>query len=278
MDPHGTAIAVVVGVVQGVFEWLPVSSEGNLVLVLAALSFDPESAVRLALFVHAGTAVSALAYYREEFADAIGSIPYWRPRTAFSRSTATLSYVAVATAASAVVGLLAYALLQSVVSALTGGGVVVLVGLLLVVTGLVHRISDGDGPVRAERDSPGPVDAVLVGAVQGLAVLPGVSRSGVTTSALLFRGHDGPAAFRLSFLLSVPAALGAGVLAILDAGGVPAIAPATAAIAVAVSAVVGYLTIDALMRAVERVSFAGICVALGTVAVVGGAIVLAVQA
>lgn len=269
-------VALLLGVAQGVFEWLPVSSEGNVVVVLTALDVAPASAVRLALFVHAGTGLSALAYYRDEFAGTLRSVPEWRPRTAFEEPTAELSYLAVATLASAVVGLAAYALLASAVSRLTGGGVVALVGALLVVTGVVQRVSEHSGMGR--RATPDSVDAVLVGTLQGLAVLPGVSRSGMTASALLFRGHDGPSAFRLSFLLSVPAALGAGILVVVDAGGVPAVDPTAAAVALAVSAVVGYLTIDALMRVVERVAFWGVCVLLGTAAVLGGVALFALGA
>lgn len=82
-----------------------------------------------------------------------------------------------------------------------------------------------------------------------------MSRSGVTTSALLFRHYDPPAAFRLSFLLSIPASVGAAALTVAGAGRLPGISPTAAGLALVVSAVVGYLTIDALMRIVDRVPF-----------------------
>jgi undecaprenyl-diphosphatase len=92
----------------------------------------------------------------------------------------------------------------------------------------------------------------------------------VTASTLLVRSYDPPAAFRLSFLLSIPASVGAAVLTLASAGGLPGIAPLPAAVALGVSAVVGYLTIDALVRVVERVPFAAVCFALGVLAIVGG--------
>ncbi|WP_115864050.1 undecaprenyl-diphosphate phosphatase [Halorussus litoreus] len=277
-------VALVAGAVQGVFEWLPISSEGNLTVFLTALGESPEVAVQFSLFLHAGTAVSAAVYYRHELADVLGALPDWRPGSAFAvepagatdsvensgtgGQRATLSFLGVATLASGVVGLAAYATLEHVVSALTGGAFVALIGILLVLTGVLQRVADGfDFGGKA---APDFVDAVLVGGLQGLAILPGVSRSGTTASALLFRGHDGPASFRLSFLLSIPAALGAGVLVLLDAG-VPAVAPVPAVLALATAALVGYLTIDALMRVVERVPFWGVCVGLGALATVGGA-------
>ncbi|UPW01303.1 undecaprenyl-diphosphate phosphatase [Halorussus gelatinilyticus] len=270
-------IAVVAGALQGIFEWLPISSEGNITVFLTALGSSPEAAVQFSLFLHAGTALSATVYYRDELADVLGALPDWRPGNAFPDAdrrdancdeTATLSFLAVATLASGVVGIAAYLTLETVVSALTGGAFVALVGVLLVLTGVLQRVADGFE--FGGRASPDLADAVLVGALQGLAILPGVSRSGTTASALLFRGHDGPSSFRLSFLLSIPAALGAGVLVLLDTG-IPSVAPVEAVLALVTAAVVGYLTIDALMRVVERVPFWGVCVGLGALAVAGGA-------
>jgi len=117
------------------------------------------------------------------------------------------------------------------------------------------------------------LDAVLVGVLQGLAVLPGVSRSGTTVSALLLRGHEGEASLRLSFVLSIPAALGAGVLVVLDEG-LPTVDPGPAALALAVSAAVGYLTVGALVRLVGRVAFWQVCVGFGALAVLGGGVLL----
>jgi undecaprenyl-diphosphatase len=260
-------VAVVVGVLQGVFEWLPVSSEGNITLYLVVVEgLDPALAVQLSLFLHAGTGVAALAYYRTELRAVLARLPGWRARTAFEGERATLSFLVAATLVSVAVGLAVYRLLTGLVTELAGGAFVALVGALLVLTGVVQRV--GEGWVAA-RETPSLVDAVLVGALQGLAVLPGVSRSGVTVGALLLRGHDGARSFRLSFLLSIPAALGAGALVLLDVG-VPAVAPTTAAVALVVSAAVGYVTIDALLRMVRRVAFWGVAVGLGALAVVGG--------
>jgi undecaprenyl-diphosphatase len=95
----------------------------------------------------------------------------------------------------------------------------------------------------------------------------------MTSSALLFRSYDPPAAFRLSFLLSSPASIGAAALTVTSSGGLPGISPTAAVVALAVSAVVGYLTIDLLMRVVERIPFWLVCFGLGGLAVVGGGVV-----
>lgn len=268
MDGETALIAVIVGFLQGIFEWLPISSEGNITIVLAALSgFGHAGAVSFALFLHSGTAISAVVYYRDELAEVVRSMSEWHPSTAFDGSTAELTYLVVATLMTGIVGLPAYAAFGEIVGELQGGVFVILIGVLLIVTGVIQRLS-GDLSL-GSREQPDLIDALVVGSLQGFAVLPGISRSGVTASALLFRSHDGPSAFRLSFLLSIPAALGGGLLAALE-DGIGSVSPLSALIAVAVSAVVGYLTIDALMRIVERISFWKICLGLGALAVLGG--------
>ena len=284
-------VAVALGALQGAVEWLPVSSEGFVAVAVNALGAEPSVAVRLALFLHLGTALAATAFYREDLrALATGSADG-------ADGDATLAadrrFLVVATLVSGVVGIGAYLLLEAVVSALAGGAFLALVGALLVGTGLLlratseRRLADGgpaavdeapasDGSERAtwwlpagDRERPDLADAALVGVCQGVAVLPGVSRSGTTVGALLLRGHDGPRSLRLSFLLSIPAAVGAAGIAVVD-GGLPAVAPVEATVALAVAAVVGYLTVDLLTRLVRRVAFWAVCVGLGALAVLSG--------
>jgi undecaprenyl-diphosphatase len=282
MDPR--LVAILVGIVQGVLEWLPVSSEGSVALVLTLVAdASPAVAVQYALFLHAGTALAATTYYRGDVWTLLRRLPSWRPGGAFEADRAELTFLATATLASALVGGVAYTLLEDLASELAGGAFVALIGVLLVFTGLVQRVADqgtetvadgggGDGEVTATTE-PTLLDAVLVGGLQGLAILPGVSRSGTTVSALLLRGHAGIDALRLSFLLSIPAAAGAGVLVLADTG-LPGIDPTAALLALATSAVVGFLTVDALVRLVRRVAFWGVCVGFGALAVVGGALLL----
>jgi undecaprenyl-diphosphatase len=185
---------------------------------------------------------------------------------------ATVTFLTVATFVSMLVGACAYLLLEGAVSELNGAAFVGLVGVLLVLTGAVEWYADGPGGV--EREVPTFLDALLVGVAQGLAILPGVSRSGTTTSVLLLRGHDGPDSFRLSFLLSIPAAVGGGLVAVFGAGGLPSLSPLAALVALTTAAVVGYASIGALMRLVGTIPFWGVCLALGGLSI-GGWILVA---
>lgn len=267
----GLWLAVAVGILQGIFEWLPVSSEGNVALYLTVVEGMPaDAAVRYSLFLHTGTALAALVYYRGEVGGVIRALPEWRPGAAFdNRRQADLSFLGVATLTSAAMGIAGYLLLADLASELAGGAFVALVGVLLVFTGVLQRVA---ADTLGARETPGPFDALLVGVLQGLAVLPGVSRSGTTVGALLLRGYAAPSAFRLSFLLSIPAALGAGVLVVADVG-LPIVRPTAAALALATSAFVGYITIGGLMRLARRAAFWAVCMVLGSLAVIGGMLV-----
>ncbi len=266
-------VALLIGLVQGIVEWLPISSQGNVSIVVTLVSdIDPVVAVDLALFVQVGTIVSASLYYRADIAAALRSVPDWRPQTAYGQRNAETTFIVLASAATGIVGIPLYLTLREAVSGLAGGLFIAVIGGLLVLTGLFQRASEA---VDLQlKETPTLVDTVLVGGLQGLTILPGISRSGTTVSVLLLRGYDGPAALRLSFLLSIPASLGAAVLVVVSGGGLPGLSPTVALVALATSAVVGYVTIDALMRLVERVPFWLVCVGLGGLAVVGGLAVL----
>ena len=265
--------AVLIGIVQGIVEWLPISSQGNVSIVVTLVSdVDPVVAVDLALFVQLGTIVSATIYYREDIEAALRSAPGWRPDAAYSRKNADTTFLVLASAATGIVGIPLYLTLREAVSGLAGGLFIALIGGLLVITGLLQRASEA---VDLQlKETPTFFDTLLVGGLQGFTILPGISRSGTTVSVMLLRGYAGPTSLRLSFLLSIPASLGAAVLVVLTGGGLPGISPLAALVALVTSAVVGYVTIDALMRFVERVPFWVVCVGLGGLAVVGGLAIL----
>lgn len=264
-------LAVLVGLVQGLLEWLPVSSEGAVALLAAVVGgFSPAVAVQFGLFLHLGTALSATAYYRDEIRDLLFDVPDWRPGSAFSADTADLSFLVLATLATGVTGIPALLVLEDVLTDVEGSLFVVLIGVLLLITGLVQRFAAAI--TLGDRELPNWLDALLVGGLQGFTVLPGISRSGTTVSVLLMRGHEGESSLRLSFLLSIPASVAAGVITVVKDG--VAIDPVAGVLALAVAAVVGYLAVGTLVRIVRRVSFWAICVGFGALAIVGGGVVM----
>ncbi|MFW5956676.1 MAG: undecaprenyl-diphosphate phosphatase [Halorhabdus sp.] len=262
-------VALVVGILQGIFEWLPISSEGNVTIVLSALGRSPEAGVAFALFLHLGTALAATVYYREDIGAVLRLLPTWRPSNADEGAYATVTFLGIGTLVSGVVGIVAYLTLVDAVSELGGGVFIALIGVLLVLTGAFQYLSrDRLGAGR----TPTILDAVLVGVAQGVAILPGISRSGMTTGTLLLRGHEGTEAFRFSFLLAIPASVGGGLLGYLDTGLDTSLL--AAGVALGASAVVGYASIDALLRIVDELPFWAVCVGLGALAIVGGVLVI----
>ena len=265
MDIASIVVALLIGIVQGVFEWLPISSQGNISIILTALGESPVMAVNYALFLHFGTAMAATLYFRSEIGSLFTDLLMVRTP---GYDTRELRFLVLATVVSGVTGLVAYALLIEAVAALEGGLLVIVIGILLVGTGMFQYWSNGTAPPSPSK-SPN-FDAIIVGIGQGTAILPGISRSGTTVGLLLMRGYPGETAFRLSFLLSIPAAIGGALIGVVESGGLPGISPLAAVAALLGSAVVGYATVGALMRVARRIAFWAICLVLGTLAIIGG--------
>lgn len=256
------AEAALLGFVQGVVEWLPVSSEG-VVAAIQTLAFgaDAADAVAFSLWLHLGTALAALAALRKDAAEIARSAI-----RAPTRPTRAAAFLAVATLTSAPLGLALLAGLAGFSERL-GGLAMALVGALMAITGVLLLRGRRGGGART-REDVGVLDAVLTGAAQGMAALPGLSRSGLTVSALLWRGVDRREALALSFLLSVPASAGAGLYAALDSG--LRTSPA-ALLALAVSAAVGFIAVRALMGLARKVNFGWFALAAGAAIAAGGA-------
>ncbi|HJS72258.1 MAG TPA: undecaprenyl-diphosphate phosphatase [Acidimicrobiia bacterium] len=252
--------AVIWGLIQGLTEFLPVSSSGHLVIIPAFLSemgleITPPT-IAVSAVLHLGTLIAVLVYYRRDVLRVL------RLRTdPEGRKIALL--VAIGTVP-ALIGLpLADTLdrFQQTVSnvgwALMFTGVVLLVGQRLM-TGS-RQLMDGRIP-----------DAVVVGIAQAVALIPGVSRSGMTISAAGARGFDPTEAARFSFLLGIPAIAGGGLSQMLDLSGSGEFGPELV-VGMVVAAVSGYFAIGFLLRVIRRTGlmpFAIYCLAAGLLTVI----------
>jgi undecaprenyl-diphosphatase len=247
--------AIVWGFVQGVTEFLPISSDGHLVLVPAFLGIDPPDLATTAV-LHLGTLAAVLAYFRKDLVALAG---FRRDRDA--RRLLTLIVIGSLPAALALLVVDEVERLQESVTA---------TAILLIITGVVLAMAsglrNGDRLISDGRGS----DAVLIGFAQLSAVLPGISRSGMTIATGIARGFDQVEAARFSFLLGIPAVAAAGLLelwTLLDDGGVPA----SAWIGVLVAAVIGYGAIAFLLKMLARTGlapYAVYCVVVGIIALV----------
>ncbi len=236
--------AILLGVLQGLTEWLPISSQGQVSAVaLALFSIPPEQALNDAIFLHIGTMIAAAAYFRRELSSIL------RPE-----NRQLLYFIATALIGSAITAVPAFLFLRMVSQ--SGFALLILIGIGLIFTGAIQLRKKISQP----KENIG--SGFLTGLAQGLAVIPGISRSGVTTAALLFEDFDPEQAFRLSFLLSVPSVFLAEILFIGVKGAEfhPLIL-----VSIAIAAIVGYVTIDVLITVARKINFAKFCIAFGVI-------------
>jgi undecaprenyl-diphosphatase len=201
--------ALVMGIVQGLTEFLPVSSSGHLIVVPFLLGWDDEflNSLAFSVMLHLGTLVALLAYFREDWARLIpAGIAAIRDRSFRSDPDRRLAgLLAASTIPAAIVGVVFNDLIEDQFRH------VGLVALMLVVGGVILFLADRVGRrSRAIADITFPV-AFGIGAAQALALIPGISRSGISISAGRLAGLDREAAARFAFLMATPITAGAGV-------------------------------------------------------------------
>lgn len=246
---HPFRDAALLGVIQGVTEFLPISSDGH--LALAELLFKiHEGGLTFNVMLHAGTLLATALMMREKLgrllADGLRAVPDPKSlnTTAGGRDAIVVLCASVPTA---IIGLV----LRDAVERWTQSPWVVGLGFAATSLCIVSTIWVKPGT----NDVPTPLGAVLVGVAQGLAVLPGFSRSGATITSALWLGVRPERAFELSFLMSLPAVLGAILLEGRHVIGQP-FPVAEASIGASVAFVTGIVALLFLRRVVIRGRFA----------------------
>ncbi|NPB01351.1 MAG: undecaprenyl-diphosphate phosphatase [Methanopyri archaeon] len=253
--------AVLAGVVQGVTEWLPISSEGQATMVMMnLLGIKPSEAMDLALWLHSGTLLAVLFRFGR---------PYWKTVVGIVKGgkwRRLAWFLIAATVVTGVVGVPIYKALKHAFSAAAGDMVQAAIGAALIVTGILLRVAP-EG--LRDRWSVRLSDALIVGAGQGVSIIPGISRSGTTMALLLWRRFDGGEAVWLSFYLAGPAMLGALVLELKEGmKAAKAMGGEWMLVAIGTSFVVSLLCMEALLRVARRLDFSKVCIVLGSIALV----------
>ena len=270
--------SILMGVLQGVTEFLPISSSGHLALFQYFFGMEDFESTQLffTVMLHFGTLISVFIYYWRDIVDMIrefflliGSlISGSRERGAVPPARRMILLIIVAT-----LPLFVVLPVKRVIEEATGSVTFVSVALLL--TGCMLFFSDRLARGRKSAKTATVTDALLVGCAQAIGTLPGISRSGSTISAGMMRGFDRTFAVRFSFLMSLPAVFGATLLELKDAlelGLDPAVLP-YCVVGVVVSAVVGYFAIRLVNLLADKGKFgkfAYYCWAVGLVSLVAG--------
>jgi undecaprenyl-diphosphatase len=235
--------AIVLGLVQGITEFLPISSTGHLRLVPALVGWDDPGTAFTAV-TQLGSIVAVLLFFRRDITDiTVVWLRSLRDASLRSRVEARLGwYLIVATVPLVVFG---YGFRDQIE---TGARDLRLLAATLIALGVVLGVADRWGSQRKEIHQLNTRDGVFIGLAQSLALIPGVSRAGATLSAGLLAGYTRTDAARFSFLLAIPAIVLSGAYGLLDVadGGGPGVA--ATALATVVAFVSSYLTIAWLLR------------------------------
>ncbi|MDO9514692.1 MAG: undecaprenyl-diphosphate phosphatase [Syntrophales bacterium] len=243
--------AILLGTVQGLTEFLPVSSSGHLVIVQSVIRGFQQPGVLFDAMLHFGTLLAVLFFLRREVLEILASlIPSgWSRRdfddTRVRTGRKTALYIITATVCTGSIGLLFEERIHHLFTSPQT------VSFMLLVTGVLLFMSDRFQGSRVEKDM-NITDSLVIGIVQAMALIPGISRSGSTIAFGIFRGLDGAAAARFSFLLSIPAVLGA---LVLELKYIEAVSPSDMVIYLAgmvAAAVTGFLTLGLLLLVIRK--------------------------
>lgn len=211
--------AVLLGLVQGLTEFLPISSSAHLVLAQSVLNFEGPHLL-FDVMVHGGTMLAVLVYFYKDIWQIISALGgTWGEYRAGKSSTEIwhdhpkrwfFLLIIIGSIPTGIIGLVFKDYFEALFSAPQVAAV------MLLVTGSILFLAERYASLRAKGESLNTLDALLIGTAQGIAIIPGISRSGITISAGLLRGIDRKVVASFSFILSIPAITGAMVIELKD--------------------------------------------------------------
>lgn len=240
--------AAVLGTVQGLTEVLPISSSAHLILIPKFMKW-PESGLIFDVALHIGTFLALALYFWRDILELIGNF-FAACREGLNTPAKRLPFYIVASAVpAAIVG----KTMEEPIEAIFRSSPAI-IATFLIGFGLLLAFADTTGAKRWRMDKINLKFAMLIGLAQCMALLPGVSRSGITITAALLLGFHREAAARFSFLISLPIVAGAALLKVghLAKTGIPAGEGLPLLIGISTSAVFGFLSVAFLLKLVQR--------------------------
>ncbi|MCK4503594.1 MAG: undecaprenyl-diphosphatase UppP [Desulfuromonadales bacterium] len=252
--------ACLLGLIQGLTEFLPVSSSGHLAITQHFLPGFEQPGLFFDVLLHAATTLAVIIYFRADIWNLLSC--YFHHDEAAQKDRHILHMLILGSIPTAIIGLTGKDFFTGLFDNL------LVIGCMLIVTASFLTLAE---KIRRTNGRPlskiNPTDTILVGIVQGFAIIPGISRSGSTIACLLLRGIDGEAAAKFSFLLALPAVGGAMLLSLKDLQHVTAAAIPAYSLGALIAFLSGLFAIRCLMNVVRRkrlIGFAIYCVLVGS--------------
>jgi undecaprenyl-diphosphatase len=266
---------IIIALLQGLFEWLPISSSGQVMIIsINFFGISPDEAYSLAIWLHLGTSMAVLLKFRRDFIGIFKSIFSRNDEIIENSAITKRNWLIIGTLGTAITALPIYLLFNTILktqyTAAHGDLITLIICGLLIITGIILILKKNKMGIKQIKEIEPyffQKDSFFVGLMQGFSVLPGISRSGVTLSTILFENYRQEDALKLSFLISVPAVFGSiGADIILGGGSVFSSLNIFIILTVTiVSFIIGYLSMEILLKVAKKISFGYFCIAYGLI-------------
>lgn len=246
---------ILLGILQGVAEFLPISSSGHLAVAQYLFGLD-DVPLLFDVFLHLATLAAVCLYFWRKIWDLLKCLGRWITRKEKTEADEigrkNIVAIIISTIITGVLGVVTSKLVPDMSIKVTCAGFLV-TALLLIVSAQLAKKNNSNSSDTAEEKPVSKLQALVIGLMQGIGTLPGISRSGSTIAGALFSGVSQKTAGDYSFIISIPAILGAFILEVKDLGEVsetvgaaPIIAGCAAALAV------GYISLSTLMKLIRK--------------------------
>jgi undecaprenyl-diphosphatase len=270
--------SIILGIIQGVSEWLPISSKTQIIVsstYLLKLTF--QQAYTFGLFMEIGTLAAAVIYFRKDLLKLVRVLAGSKDRM----QRKFFSYILIVTIITGLIGAPLYLIADSITGIVVGIPMLIL-GLILLGDAALIRYSRKrleKGATSRKLENLTVKDYLLVGIMQGISSLPGVSRSGITTSTMLILDVEPEEAFRLSFTAGIFASAGAFILTLVVSrhnvgASIAAIGLTGLIVAIVTSTIISLFLIDFLLKVAGKQRIVYLTAALGVIAVASGLLYL----
>lgn len=268
---------IIIAILQGIVEWLPISSSGQVMIIsITIFGISASDAFSLSIWLHFGTALAAMFRFRSDYFVVLKSLVIRNNGSEGTLTQKKRNWLIIATIGTAISAVPLYFFLKlffkGIFLPIQGDIITLVISILLVITGVIllsYRKEIAEKELQNIPNKRLYKESLITGIVQGISILPGISRSGVTVSSMIFQKYNSQESLKLSFLMSVPVVFASIAVDILFGEGsvfgfldLPTIVLITV-----ISFLVGLVSIEFLLRLSRKIQFGYFCIIYGLIAI-----------